>query len=103
MTPVLIHLADVLWGAAGLSGYSPLISFHIPTSVYSLPLSIAEEVGGWDGDPTITGEDMHMLLKLYFSSSTRLITEPVYSAASQCNISSSRPKGFLRTYDTPRA
>jgi hypothetical protein len=80
-------VADILWGAAGLSSNLPWPTIHIPTSVYSLPLPLAEEVGGWDGDPTAIGEDMHMLLKTYFNSNGKLVTVPLYSAASQCNIS----------------
>ncbi|KAJ6114224.1 hypothetical protein N7486_000002 [Penicillium sp. IBT 16267x] len=45
----------------------------IPTSVYSLPLVLAEQVGGWDSDPTAIGEDMHMLLKCYFETAGDLL------------------------------
>jgi hypothetical protein len=54
--------------------------------VYSLPLPLAETVGGWDGSPEAIGEDMHMLLKTYFNSHGRLVTVPIDSAASQCDI-----------------
>lgn len=102
-TPLLVRVADILWGGAGLAGYLPWAPIHIPTSVYSLPLGLAESVGGWDGDPTAIGEDMHMLLKAYFNSHGSLVTVPVYSPASQCNISSTRPRGCFRTFDTLRA
>jgi hypothetical protein len=55
-TNVLVRIADIMWGSAGLSNNLPWATVHIPTSVYSLPLILAEEVGGWDGDPTAIGE-----------------------------------------------
>ena len=65
----------------------PGTSLSIPTSVYSLPLSLAEKVGGWDSDPTAIGEDMHMMLKCYFETAGNLVTRVVYVPASQCNVS----------------
>lgn len=75
----------------------------IPTSVYSLPLSLAEKVGGWDSDPTAIGEDMHMMLKCYFETAGNVITRVVYIPASQCNISSDHGRGWRRTLDTCNA
>ena len=84
---MFVRTADILWGGAGLAGYLPWVPVHIPTSVYSLPLPLAEDVGGWDAGPGAIGEDMHMLLKCYFSSRDGLVTVPIFSPASQCNIS----------------
>lgn len=75
----------------------------IPTSVYSLPLSLADKVGGWDTDPTAVGEDMHMLLKCYFETAGNVVTRAIYVPASQCNISSDSSKGWRRTLDTCHA
>jgi hypothetical protein len=86
-TNVLVRVADILWGGAGLAQYGPWAPIQIPTSVYSLPLGLAQDVGGWDGDATAIGEDMHMLLKCYFNTGGNIITKPIYSPASQCNIS----------------
>ena len=61
----------------------------IPTSVYSIPLRLAEKINGWDAGPGAIGEDMHMLLKSFFGMSGRLVTRTVFSAASQCNVSGS--------------
>jgi hypothetical protein len=77
-TNVVVRVADILWRTAGLSTILPWSTIHIPTSVYSLPLPLAEEIGGWDGDPTAIGEDMHMSLKAYFNSHGRLATVPIY-------------------------
>lgn len=98
--PIFVRCADLLWGFAGLSAMYPGCSITIPTSVYSLPLPLAEKVGGWDGDATAIGEDMHMLLKCYFQTSGDVITRVVYSAASQCNITGNAGSGaskFQRT------
>ncbi|KIW03718.1 uncharacterized protein PV09_05027 [Verruconis gallopava] len=102
-TNVLVRVADILWGAAGLSGFLPWSTILIPTSVYSLPLALAEQVGGWDGDPVAIGEDMHMLLKTYFNSHGKLATIPVYSAASQCNISAGECDEWSRGLRTIQA
>lgn len=72
----------------------------IPTSVYSLPLSLAEKVGGWDSDPTAIGEDMHMLLKCYFETDGNVISRVIYVPASQCNVSSDGSRGWRRILDT---
>ena len=55
-TNIMVRVADILWGGAGLSNFLPWSTIMIPTSVYSLPLPLAEEVGGWDGDATAIGE-----------------------------------------------
>jgi Glycosyl transferase family group 2 len=96
-TPILVRVADMLWGAAGLAGYLPWASIHIPTSVYSLPIGLAQEVGGWDGDSTAIGEDMHMLLKCYFNTGGHIITTPIFSPASQCNISTEYNQRWRKT------
>lgn len=78
--------------------YSPV---SIPTSVYSLPIQLANQVGGWDSDPTAIGEDMHMMLKCYFKTGGSVITRNVHVPASQCNVSSECPiDGWRRTLDT---
>lgn len=86
--PVLVRCADLLWGFAGISAMHPGCAIVIPTSVYSLPLALARRVGGWDGDSTSIGEDMHMLLKCYFETAGDVITHVIASPASQCNIES---------------
>ncbi|KAJ5664939.1 uncharacterized protein N7477_007387 [Penicillium maclennaniae] len=99
-SPVLVRCADLLWGFAGLSTMYPGTMISIPTSVYSLPLSLAEKVGGWDSDPTAIGEDMHMLLKCYFETAGNVISRVIYVPASQCNVSSDRGHGWRRSMDT---
>ena len=86
-SPILVRCADLLWGFAGLSTMYPGTSISIPTSVYSLPLSLADKVGGWDSDPTAIGEDMHMLLKCYFETAGNLVSRVIHVPASQCNVS----------------
>ncbi|KAJ5398211.1 hypothetical protein N7509_006324 [Penicillium cosmopolitanum] len=98
--PALVRCADLMWGFAGLSTMYPGTWISIPTSVYSLPLSLAEKVGGWDSDPTAIGEDMHMLLKCYFETAGNIISRVVHSPASQCNVSSDSRHGWRRTVDT---
>ncbi|KAH1906659.1 hypothetical protein KXV57_005284 [Aspergillus fumigatus] len=102
-TPVLVRCADLLWGFAGLSTIYPGTCISIPTSVYSLPLSLAERIGGWDSDSTAIGEDMHMMLKCYFETAGNVITRPVYVPASQCNVASDTGRGWRRSLDTCRA
>ncbi|KAL4740556.1 glycosyl transferase family group 2-domain-containing protein [Aspergillus similis] len=100
-SPILVRCADLLWSFAGLSTMYPGSTISIPTSVYSLPLTLASTVGGWDSDPTSIGEDMHMMLKCYFETNGDLVSQVVYAPASQCNVSSeiTRP-GLRRALDT---
>ncbi|KAL4999375.1 glycosyl transferase family group 2-domain-containing protein [Aspergillus recurvatus] len=100
-SPVLVRCADLLWSFAGLSTMYPGSTVSIPTSVYSLPLTLASTVGGWDSDPTSIGEDMHMMLKCYFETNGHLVSHVVHAPASQCNVSSeiTRP-GLRRELDT---
>lgn len=99
-SPALVRCADLLWGFAGLSTMYPGTWISIPTSVYSLPLSMAEKVGGWDADPTAIGEDMHMLLKCYFETAGNVISRVIHVPASQCNVSADGSRGWRRTVDT---
>jgi hypothetical protein len=85
--PGTLRRSDV--GVRGLSTMYPGGVLAIPTSVYSVPLVLAEQVGGWDGDATAIGEDMHMLSKCYFETGGAMQSRVIYSPASQCNISSS--------------
>lgn len=98
-TPILVRCADLMWGFAGVSAMYPGSPIMIPTSVYTIPLQLAKRVGGWDSDATAIGEDMHMLLKCYFGTNGDIITRAVYSAASQCNISSDGNLSWRRTTD----
>ncbi|KAL4923436.1 glycosyltransferase family 2 protein [Aspergillus undulatus] len=100
-SPVFVRCADLLWSFAGLSTMYPRSTVSIPTSVYSLPLALATNVGGWDSDPTSIGEDMHMMLKCYFRTNGNLVSRVIHAPASQCNVSSDLPRpGFRRTLDT---
>lgn len=68
-------------------------------SVYSLSLHLVDLVDGWDADATAIGEDMHMLLKCFFSTNGRLMTRSVFSAASHCSISSSSGRKIYGVFD----
>ncbi|SMQ51797.1 unnamed protein product [Zymoseptoria tritici ST99CH_3D7] len=86
--PLPVRTADLMWAGAGLSSLYTGSRVCIPTSVYSLPLTLIEHVGGWDTGPGAIGEDMHMYLKCFFALSGNLDVKVVYAAASQCNVSS---------------
>ncbi|RDW92830.1 glycosyltransferase family 2 protein [Aspergillus mulundensis] len=100
-SPLLVRCADLLWSFAGLSTMYPGSKVSIPTSVYSLSLTLASTVGGWDSDPTSIGEDLHMMLKCYFKTNGNLVSRVIHAPASQCNVSShiTRP-GLRRDLDT---
>ena len=84
----LVRAADIFWCGAGLSGLYKGSSIKIPTSVYSIAMTLAGDIGGWDTGPESIGEDMHMFLKCYFKTKGRFQTKIVYSPASQCNVHS---------------
>ena len=84
--PALVRLSDIVWCAAGLSGLYPGSTIVIPTSVYSIPLSLVEIVGGWDTGAEAIGEDMHMYLKCYFALAGHLTTRVIYSPGKACTV-----------------
>lgn len=84
----LVRTADIFWCGAGLSGLYKGSPICIPTSVYSLAMTLAGQVGGWDTGADSIGEDLHMFLKCYFASSGRFHTKIIFSPASQSNVSS---------------
>jgi hypothetical protein len=90
-SPVLVRTADMVWIWGSLAGLMPGTPLSVPISVYSLPLRLAESVGGWDSDPGSIGEDMHMLLKCFFRTGGGVGTRAVFSAVSQCNVSGDAP------------
>ncbi|KAK5731436.1 hypothetical protein LTR17_011398 [Elasticomyces elasticus] len=87
-TPLLVRIADVMWASAGISSMYYGSNVCIPTSVYSLPMTLVEHVQGWDCDPGAIGEDLHMFLKCFLALSGNLRMQVIYAAASQCNVSS---------------
>lgn len=95
--PLFARIADVLWAGAGISSMYSGSTVCIPTSTYSLPLALVEQVGGWDCDYAAIGEDMHMFLKCFFALSGNLRVQVIYAAASQCNASSGFPglRGYV--------
>ena len=92
-----VRAADIFWCGAGLSGLYGGSSIKIPTSVYSIAMTLAGHVGGWDSGPESIGEDMHMYLKCYFKSKGQVKTKVIYSPASQSNVHSDMKgvRGFL--------
>ena len=87
LVPILVRVADIQWCAAGLSGLYAGSWVGPPTSVYSLPLGLADKVGGWDADCEAIGEDLHMYLKCFFALNGNLTRRTVMSPASQTNVS----------------
>ncbi|KAF5248508.1 hypothetical protein FANTH_5909 [Fusarium anthophilum] len=84
--PSLVRVADILWGAAGMSGLYPGSSISPPTSVYSLPLDLVDRVGGWDCGSEAIGEDLHMYIKCFFALNGNLTSRVIYSPISQSNV-----------------
>ncbi|KAF2772456.1 hypothetical protein EJ03DRAFT_266627 [Teratosphaeria nubilosa] len=95
--PLPVRTADLMWAGAGISSLYTGSNVCIPTSVYSLPMTLVELVGGWDTDPGAIGEDMHMYLKCFFALSGNIDVQIIYAAASQCNVSSDVPgiRGYI--------
>lgn len=95
--PLPVRTADIMWGMAGISSMRDGCTVSIPTSVYSLPMVLVREVGGWDCGPGAIGEDLHMYLKCFFALSGNLTVRVIHAAASQCNVGSdaSGIRGYL--------
>ncbi|KAM0287661.1 hypothetical protein ACHAQH_000190 [Verticillium albo-atrum] len=94
IVPAIVRVADILWGAAGLSGLYKGSSVAPPTSVYSLPLQLVDRVGGWDCDSEAIGEDLHMYLKCFFALNGNLTCRTVLSPVSQSNVTAGSAQGF---------
>lgn len=74
-----------------------------PTSVYSVPLSLVDRVGGWDCDPEAIGEDLHMYLKCFFALNGNLTVRTVLSPVSQTNVTGGAGKGLSGLLSDMRA
>lgn len=103
LVPRLVRAADMGWSCSGLACFKRPEDHHgivFPTSVYTLPLSLVSSVGGWDTGPGAIGEDMHMMLKCYFSTNGRLNIESIASPASMSNVTSGSPgwPGWLQNH-----
>ncbi len=84
--PAIVRVADIMWCAAGLSGLYRGSSIAPPTSVYSLPLTLIDRVGGWDCDSEAIGEDLHMYLKCFFALNGNLTVRTIMSPVSSTNV-----------------
>ena len=92
--PAIVRVADILWCAAGMSGLYHGSTIAPPTSVYSIPLSLVDRVGGWDCDPEAIGEDLHMYIKCFFALNGHLTVRTVLSPVSQTNVSGGAGQGL---------
>ena len=92
--PALVRVADIMWAGCGMSGLYRGSSIAPPTSVYSMPLVLIDQVGGWDCDADAIGEDLHMYLKSFFALNGNLTCRTIMSPVSQCNVTSGRGKGI---------
>ncbi|KAI1810555.1 glycosyl transferase family group 2-domain-containing protein [Poronia punctata] len=101
--PAIVRVADILWGAAGMSGLYRGSSIAPPTSVYSLPLQLVDRVGGWDCDSEAIGEDLHMYLKCFFALNGNLSVRTIHSPVSQSNVKGDGGKGIGRIYNDMNA
>ncbi|ROT39788.1 hypothetical protein SODALDRAFT_273577 [Sodiomyces alkalinus F11] len=95
--PAIVRVADIFWGAAGLSGLYNGSTIAPPTSVYSVPLQLVDRVGGWDCDAEAIGEDLHMFLKCFFALNGNLTCRVLPSPVSQSNVAASG-KGLRGLY-----
>ncbi|ORX39820.1 hypothetical protein BD324DRAFT_607033 [Kockovaella imperatae] len=92
--PSAVRLTDTMWSIAGTSAIFPESTTKIPTSAYSLSLSLLANVGFHDTGPEAIGEDMHMYIKCLFATGGRLLPETIYSPASQLDVVSSHVVGW---------
>ena len=82
----IVRVADLAWCCAGLSGLYVSSRIRPPTSVYSIPLTLVDYVGGWDAGPEAIGEDLHMYLKCFFALRGNLTTQTVPAPVSQTDV-----------------
>lgn len=101
--PAIVRVADILWGAGGMSGLYSGSTIAPPTSVYSVPLELVDRVGGWDCDNEAIGEDLHMYLKCFFALNGNLTVRTVVSPVSQSNVCGDGSKGLRGIYSDMQA
>ncbi|KAK6948656.1 hypothetical protein Daesc_010426 [Daldinia eschscholtzii] len=101
--PAIVRVADILWAGAGLSGLYRGSSIAPPTSVYSVPLTLVDRVGGWDGDSEAIGEDLHMYLKCFFALNGNLNVRTILSPVSQSNVKGNGGEGVRGMYNDMQA
>ncbi|WOO84690.1 uncharacterized protein LOC62_06G008207 [Vanrija pseudolonga] len=97
--PVTVRLVDMMWAMAGLSTIYPESTVKIPTSAYSLALTLASSTGFHDAGPAAIGEDMHEHIKLLFCTAGNVISTTVYSPASQLDVCAADSTGFVGMYN----
>lgn len=101
--PAIVRVADILWACGGLSGLYNGSTIAPPTSVYSVPLVLADRVGGWDCDSEAIGEDLHMYLKCFFALNGNLTVRTIMSPVSQSNVKGDGGVGYHGLYNDMRA
>ncbi|OTB02130.1 hypothetical protein M426DRAFT_206238 [Hypoxylon sp. CI-4A] len=101
--PAIVRVADILWAGAGLSGLYRGSTIAPPTSVYSVPLTLADRVGGWDCDSEAIGEDLHMFLKCFFALNGHLTSRTIMSPVSQSNVKGDGGEGVRGVYNDVQA
>lgn len=97
--PALVRVADILWCAAGMSGLYTGSTTAPPTSVYALPLQLADRVGGWDADAEAIGEDLHMYIKCFFALNGNLTCRIVMAPVSQSNVTAGKGGGIRGVFE----
>jgi hypothetical protein len=81
-----VRVGDMLWNIAGLSALSESSRCSVGVSVYSLPLTLVDRVGGWDTDDGAITEDFHMYIKCFLALAGNLTTRIVHSPVSSTNL-----------------
>jgi Glycosyl transferase family group 2 len=84
----LVRVVDLLWSLAGLSTLYESAGSSVGVSVYSLPLTLVDRVGGWDVDDGAITEDFHMYIKCSLALKGNMRTRIVHSPVSSTNLPS---------------
>ncbi|KAJ3074250.1 hypothetical protein HDU98_011742 [Podochytrium sp. JEL0797] len=84
--PILVRTCDTYWSLGVMSNMYDASPVKLPCSAYSISMDLCIAVNFWDAGPESIGEDLHMYLKCFFSTSGNVIIKPIYSAVSCCNI-----------------
>ncbi|KAJ3084606.1 oligosaccharyl transferase stt3 subunit [Rhizoclosmatium hyalinum] len=84
--PIFVRTCDTYWSLGVMSNMYESSPVKFPCSAYSISMDLCIAVNFWDAGPESIGEDLHMYLKCFFSTSGKLIMKPIFSAVSCCNI-----------------
>lgn len=84
--PAAVRVTDYMWSVMVAQNLSNARGINFPCSTYSLSMSLADKVGYWDTTFDGIGEDMHMFLKIFYTTGGQARSAPVWVPINLTNV-----------------